>query len=191
MYFECKTFLQGLLTIEDKLSMAHSLENQVPFLDNELVDFASKLPAHFKLGRMGENKNVPKYNSSMQTDKFKKTNDGKILLRTVMNKFVPPSIANGQKKAFRHQMHLVSKLKAWNIVEMCCFREMQKFMTFLDKKTTLGLVEEHLSGEQNRVLLWSLLCVETWCQVFTWEFTTLENKSGIRIMTNCLALMHK
>ena len=36
--------------------MAHSLENRVPFLDNELVDFASKLPAHFKLGRIGKKK---------------------------------------------------------------------------------------------------------------------------------------
>ena len=103
----------------------------------------------------------------MQTDKFKKTNDGKILLRTVMNKFVPPSIANGQKKAFRNRMPPGIGVKVSSIAEMCCFREMQKFM-ILDKKTTLGLVEEHLSGEQNRrLLLWSLLCVETWCQEFT------------------------
>ena len=168
MYFECKTFLQGLLTIEDKLSMAHSLENRVPFLDNELVDFASKLPARFKLGRMGENKNVPKYNPSFQTDKFKKTNDGKILLRAVMNKFVPPSIANGQKKGFS------APDASWyrgESVEYCrdvLFSRNAKIYDFLDRKTTLGLVEEHLSGEQNRrLLLWSLLCVETWCQVFT------------------------
>ena len=44
LYFELKTFLHGLLVVEDKLSMAHSLETRVPFLDNDLVDFAVRLP---------------------------------------------------------------------------------------------------------------------------------------------------
>ena len=38
LYFEAKTFLHGLLLVEDKLSMRFSLESRVPFLDNELVD---------------------------------------------------------------------------------------------------------------------------------------------------------
>ena len=42
LYFEAKTFLHGLLIVEDKLSMSHSLETRVPFLDNDLVDFALK-----------------------------------------------------------------------------------------------------------------------------------------------------
>lgn len=37
LYLEAKTFLHGLLVVEDKLSMAHSLETRVPFLDNDLV----------------------------------------------------------------------------------------------------------------------------------------------------------
>ena len=42
LYFEAKTFLNGLLLVEDKLSMAHGLETRVPFLDNDLVDFAMR-----------------------------------------------------------------------------------------------------------------------------------------------------
>ena len=49
LYFESKTFLHGLLIVEDKLSMANSLETRVPFLDNDLVDFAMKVPIKFKL----------------------------------------------------------------------------------------------------------------------------------------------
>ncbi len=45
-----KTFLHGLLVVEDKLSMAHSLETRVPFLDNDLVDFAMRVPVALKLG---------------------------------------------------------------------------------------------------------------------------------------------
>jgi len=49
LYFEAKTFLNGLFIVEDKLSMTHSLELRVPFLDNDLVDFALKLPIRLKL----------------------------------------------------------------------------------------------------------------------------------------------
>src|SRR6185503_1038627 len=49
LYFESKTFLHGLLVVEDKLSMAHSLETRVPFLDNDLVDFALRVPVRCKL----------------------------------------------------------------------------------------------------------------------------------------------
>ena len=44
MYVDCRTYLHGLLVLEDKLSMASSLEARVPLLDNELVDFISTLP---------------------------------------------------------------------------------------------------------------------------------------------------
>ena len=63
LYFEAKTFLHGLLVVEDKLSMAHGLETRVPFLDNDLVDFAMRVPVRLKLGNLGEvvrlNENEP------------------------------------------------------------------------------------------------------------------------------------
>ena len=54
LYFEAKTFLHGLLVIEDKLSMAHSLEPRVPFLDNDLVDFATQCPVSLKISNLHE-----------------------------------------------------------------------------------------------------------------------------------------
>ena len=54
LYFEAKTFLHGLLVVEDKLSMAHSLETRVPFLDNDLVDFAQKIPVKFKIKKINK-----------------------------------------------------------------------------------------------------------------------------------------
>ena len=48
LYFEQRTFLHGLLVVEDKLSMAHSMEARVPLLDNELVDFSLRLPGKLK-----------------------------------------------------------------------------------------------------------------------------------------------
>src|SRR5690606_7698081 len=53
-YFEARTVLHGLLVVEDKLSMAHGLETRLPFLDNDLVDFAMRAPVRLKLGNLGE-----------------------------------------------------------------------------------------------------------------------------------------
>jgi asparagine synthase (glutamine-hydrolysing) len=49
LYLEAKTFLHSLLVVDDKLSMAHGVETRVPFLDNDLVDFAMSLPDRMKL----------------------------------------------------------------------------------------------------------------------------------------------
>ena len=54
LYLEAKTFLHGLLVVDDKLSMAHGLETRVPFLDNDLVDFAMRMPVCQKLGNLYE-----------------------------------------------------------------------------------------------------------------------------------------
>ncbi len=43
------TSLQTLLHFEDRMSMGHSVESRVPFLDHRLVDFMFSLPAHYKI----------------------------------------------------------------------------------------------------------------------------------------------
>jgi asparagine synthase (glutamine-hydrolysing) len=35
--------------------MAHSLETRVPFLDNDLVDFAQKIPVKYKIKKLIKN----------------------------------------------------------------------------------------------------------------------------------------
>ncbi|RME64095.1 MAG: asparagine synthase, partial [Nitrospirae bacterium] len=77
LYFESKTFLHGLLVVEDKLSMAHSLETRVPFLDNEMVDFAMKVPAGIKVRLSEKEVSVLDHNNQPVL----RTNKGKILLR--------------------------------------------------------------------------------------------------------------
>lgn len=42
--YEFKTYLPDLLIRQDKMSMAHSIENRVPFLDNELVQHSFTIP---------------------------------------------------------------------------------------------------------------------------------------------------
>ena len=62
LYFEAKTFLHGLFVVEDKLSMANSLETRVPFMDNDLVEFAMACPAHLKVNEL---KKMTKFDTNM------------------------------------------------------------------------------------------------------------------------------
>lgn len=47
-YFDTKTLLPALLHVEDRMSMAVSLESRVPLLDKRLVELASRIPPTMK-----------------------------------------------------------------------------------------------------------------------------------------------
>ncbi len=48
--YEMQTFLVDVLTRQDKMTMAHGVENRVPFLDRHVVEFARTLPAGYLIG---------------------------------------------------------------------------------------------------------------------------------------------
>jgi asparagine synthase (glutamine-hydrolysing) len=48
--YEMQTHLVDLLMRQDKMMMAHGVENRVPFLDRQVVDFARALPADHLVG---------------------------------------------------------------------------------------------------------------------------------------------
>ena len=65
------------------------METRVPFLDNDLVDFAMQLPVKYKLGNLAEvvklNENEP---GAKNARYFQKTSDGKLLLRKMMGSLI-------------------------------------------------------------------------------------------------------
>lgn len=168
LYMEAKTFLHGLLVVEDKLSMAHGLESRVPFLDNDLVDFAMKLPTRLKLGHLEDvvrlNENEP---GSKTARYFQKTRDGKLLLRKMMARHVPQDIVEREKQGFSAPDASWFKGESMDYVRRQLFSSNARIYDFLDRSTVQKLVEQHLNGEQNRrLLIWSLLNVESFCQAY-------------------------
>ena len=164
LYFEAKTFLHGLFVVEDKLSMAHSLENRVPFMDNDLVDFAMKCPVGLKLNNLAE---VLKINENESGDKqgkyFQKTNDGKQLLRNMMSRYIPENITRTEKQGFSSPDASWFKGESIDFVKRTLINGNPRIYDILDRSTVSQLIEEHLDGKQNRrLLIWSLLNVEAW-----------------------------
>lgn len=168
LYFEAKTFLHGLLVVDDKLSMAHGLETRVPFLDNDLVDFASELPVSLKLGNLGDVVRLNENEPGAKTRKyFQKTNDGKIALRKVMNRYIPVTITNGIKQGFSAPDASWFKGESINYVRKTLFSKQALLYAYLDQVAVQDLVNEHLEGKSNRRLfIWSLLNFEWWLRKF-------------------------
>lgn len=168
LYFEAKTFLHGLLIVEDKLSMAHGLETRVPFLDNDLVDFAQQVPVKLKLKNLSEvirlNENEPGHKKLKY---MQKTNDGKEILRKVMDRYIPRSIADAAKQGFSAPDASWFKGESIDYVRQQLFNDHALIYSFLDKKSVTDLVGEHLCGKTNRrLLIWSLLNFEWWLKKY-------------------------
>ncbi len=164
LYFEAKTFLHGLFVVEDKLSMAHSLESRVPFMDNDLVDFAMQCPVHLKLNNLAEvlrvNENDPRDKQSVY---FQKTNDGKQLLRDMMARYIPEDITKAEKQGFSSPDASWFKGESIEFVRRKLLTGNAAIYQVLDRKAVEPLVIQHLNGEQNRrLLIWSLLNVDRW-----------------------------
>jgi asparagine synthase (glutamine-hydrolysing) len=167
LYFEAKTFLHGLFVVEDKLSMAHGLESRVPFMDNDLVDFAMQCPVHLKLNNLAEVLRVNENDvGDKQTAFFQKTSDGKQLLRDMMARYIPKDVTTAEKQGFSSPDASWFKGDSIEFVKRTLLNKNSDIYGVLDYGAVRPLVEQHLMGEQNRrLLIWSLLNVNEWMRV--------------------------
>lgn len=166
LYFEAKTFLHGLLVVEDKLSMAHGLESRVPFLDNDLVDFAMRCPVHLKLNNLSNVIRLNENEAGSKTAKyFEKTRDGKQILRDVMSNYIPGDVTKAEKQGFSAPDASWFKGESIDFLRATIDNDRSPLYQVMDKKAIRGLVDEHLTGTSNRrLLIWSLLNVNSWLE---------------------------
>lgn len=168
LYFEAKTFLNGLLIVDDKLAMAHGLEGRVPFLDNDLVNFAMRLPAKMKLGNLTDvvrlNENEPGGKAERY---FEKTRDGKLILRKMMGRHIPVHVTDREKQGFSAPDASWFKGESIDYVRRRLLNDRARIYDYLDQKTVKNLINDHLEGRQNRrLLIWSLLNLEQFSEVY-------------------------
>jgi asparagine synthase (glutamine-hydrolysing) len=154
MSFEAETFLHGLLVVEDKVSMAHGLESRIPFLDNDLVEFASSLALRHKLQPIpGER---PGFTESGQ-----RTSEGKRLLRKALAGFMPPEIVDREKQGFSAPDASWFKGQSIDYVRSRIGHPRARIYQFIDHATADALLQEHFQGVCNRrLLIWSLIYLE-------------------------------
>jgi asparagine synthase (glutamine-hydrolysing) len=131
-----------LLMYADKLSMAHSLEVRVPYLDRTVVEYVQRLGAGFKI----------------------RNGNRKWLHRQVCRSYLAPRILKRKKRGFAVNVvdeWFHSSLKG-ELPELLLDRS--SLMFELLKPESVGkLLEDHRSGRQdNHKLLFSLVMLEQW-----------------------------
>lgn len=145
LYFEFKTFLHGLLVVEDKVSMAHSLEVRVPFLDYDLVDFVATIPPQLKV----------------------KNGIGKYILRETLAEFLPKEIVEKKKQGFSPPDESWYRGEGLAYIKDILLEPKTLNRGFYEPKYVRRVLDEHTGGKINhRLLIWSLLSFEWWCRNF-------------------------
>ncbi len=167
LYFELKTFLPGLLIVEDKVSMAHSLETRVPFLDNALVDFAVRLPAHLKLRDLDQapvlNENVAGKRQRFELE----ASDGKAVLRDAMAHIIPKEAAERSKQGFSAPDASWFRGESIGYINRLLRDPTARMYEVIQPAFVERILDEHTTGKVNhRLLIWSFLSFEWWMRLY-------------------------
>lgn len=167
LYFEIKTFLPGLLLVGDKLAMANSLEERFPFLDNELVDFAQKIPVKHKLGNLALMKKIDENQFGNKKNTYSEFDDGKSVLRKAMKGILPERIVNRKKQGFSAPDESWYRGENANYVKELLLGKNIACHEFIQPSYIEKIIFEHCEKRINhRLLLWSLMNFEWWCRIF-------------------------
>lgn len=168
LYFELKTFLHGLFLVEDKVSMAHSLETRVPFLDNDLVDLALRIPPHYKLKNLTKAPVVDEDEPSKRIRyQASPHHDGKLVLRQAMARLIPQDITMRAKQGFSAPDASWFRGESIRYINKLLRNPKAKIYDFITREYVTRTLDEHTSGHVNhRLLIWSLLSFEWWLRIF-------------------------
>jgi asparagine synthase (glutamine-hydrolysing) len=145
-YVDLYTWLRGdILVKADRMSMAHSLEVRVPFLDRAVFEVAAALPVSLK---------VPA--RSAQT---------KIALRRALAGVVPPAIVNRRKLGFP------TPTRVWLAGEMYDWAQDILSRSGADHLLDLGyvrrLLKAHRRGDADHSRkVWTVLVFCVWYAIF-------------------------
>ncbi len=144
-YLDLNLWLPGdILLKADKMSMAHSLELRVPYLDREIMAQAQTMPAAYKI--------TPE--------------NTKYVLRAAANKTLPDEWANRTKKGFP------VPIRHW-LSEEPYYTDVRRILTsdtaaeYFDTDTLARLMDEHKEGRANNGRrIWTVYTFLTWHKAF-------------------------
>ena len=144
MFF--RTLLQGLLERQNKICMANSIENRVPMLDNEFIDFIFSLPEDALIGKR-EDQYVGKYILKILSEKVYGTEFAFRKKQSIRVPIVDYFAAKEFKDYVMTQ--IIPSMKQRGIVNM---------KTFMDAYNNINLA--------NVISVWKAINIEIWAQLF-------------------------
>jgi len=144
-YLDLNLWLPGdILLKADKMSMAHSLELRVPYLDKVVMEEAQEIPAKYKIDG----------------------NDTKAVLRTAANKTLPDEWAHRPKKGFPVPIRTwLREDKYYNIVKKAFTSAVAE--EYFDTDALMKLLDDHKTGKaNNQRKIWTVYTFLVWHDQF-------------------------
>lgn len=142
LYLDTKMGLPGdMLTKVDRMSMAHSLEVRVPFLDHVFVEYVARLPLRFKLRGF--------------TTKY--------ILKKAFRDWLPAETLARPKMGFDVPLRHWFRRELRDYLQDVLLGSRAAGRGYFRMESVRSLVGEHLRGRRDHSrLLWSLLALEIW-----------------------------
>ena len=135
-----------LLVKVDRASMAHGLECRSPLLDHRLLEFASRLPAKWKISR----------------------GRSKYIFKEAIRSLFPEGFLDRKKMGFSVPIGewFRGEWKAW--VSATLLEGPLAKRAILDRREMQAILAEHDSGRRDReTLIWNLTMLSLWFEQFT------------------------
>jgi asparagine synthase (glutamine-hydrolysing) len=141
-HFDMFGSLPGLLQVEDRVSMAVSIESRVPLLDRRIVDLISIMPAGMKF----------------------KGGEMKYLLKKTIKDIIPePIMKRKDKMGFPVPLHIWSKNKAGDFIKDTLLSKNARERNIVDTQNIEKLIKSEQPFSRG---LWGLLSLELWFNQF-------------------------
>jgi len=121
-----------------------------------------------KLGNLQEVVRLNENEAGNKIEKYyEQTRDGKLLLRDTMRRHVTDDVSARVKQGFSAPDSSWFKGESIDYVRRKLCTPKAAIYEYLDYDAIGSLIDEHLSGRSNRrLLIWSLLSFEQWCEHF-------------------------
>jgi asparagine synthase (glutamine-hydrolysing) len=134
--------VDDLLLRADRMSMAHTMELRVPFLDIDLVNFAFSIPSKYKIKGMVN----------------------KIPLRNAINGIIPSQISKRTKKGLNMPYQKWFKQKRWReLLNDHLGKDSIESFGIFNSQGIQTMFDNHVKGLQNNAhALWTILNLTMW-----------------------------
>jgi asparagine synthase (glutamine-hydrolysing) len=153
------TYCQNqLLRDIDAVSMAHSLEVRVPFIDKGIADFAFSLPDSSKINNIWSLKNI-------QSASYSDLGVKKILV-DAGRQLLPPNMDKQQKRGFKMPFDWWLKTSLKEIFEDTYSKNSIRNRGIYNEKAIQNLKSDFMNGSTNWTKVWLPLVVELWCRKY-------------------------
>lgn len=142
--FEFENFLVKNLAYTDRMSMAHGLENRVPFLDHEMIELAYSI------------KRKHKVSGSLTTKK---------ILKDAYSQIVPGYVVKRRKAGFGMPLRslLDNQEKIDSLMDLHFFKDFDGF----NGLAIDNIIQNHIKGTQdNSSIIYALICFEHWHKMY-------------------------